>query len=62
MNNNFFVTSKNRHKDSVLNPPANKNGKLIIVDFDKNEMISHPTVHNGFNQKELKSLLSDAGF
>lgn len=37
-------------------------GKLIIVDFDKNENISHPKVHNGFVHEELKDQLSDAGF
>jgi len=40
----------------------NENGKLIIVDFDKNEKISHPKVHNGFSQEELKKLLSETGF
>ncbi|MFI8685857.1 class I SAM-dependent methyltransferase [Rossellomorea sp. NPDC077527] len=37
-------------------------GKLIIVDFDKNENISHPKVHNGFVHEELKDQLSEAGF
>lgn len=37
-------------------------GKLIIVDFDKNENISHPKVHNGFDHEELKERLSEAGF
>ncbi|BDA77322.1 S-adenosylmethionine-dependent methyltransferase [Leptospira kobayashii] len=46
------------HFYSVLNA----NGKLIIVDFDKNEKINHPTVHNGFTHTDLKSLLTDAGF
>ncbi|TGN06542.1 class I SAM-dependent DNA methyltransferase [Leptospira ilyithenensis] len=40
----------------------NTNGKLIIVDFDKNEKVSHPNVHNGFAHTDLKSLLTDAGF
>lgn len=40
----------------------NVEGKLIIVDFDKNENISHPKVHNGFTDLELRSLLSDVGF
>ncbi len=26
----------------------NDGGKLMIVDFDKNDHISHPKVHNGF--------------
>lgn len=32
-------------------------GQLIIVDFDKNEQISHPKVHNGFTQEELNDRL-----
>ncbi len=47
-----------RHFYSVLN----KNGKLIIVDFDKNENVNHPNIHNGFGHMDLKSLLTDAGF
>ena len=37
-------------------------GKLIIVDFDKQEEISHPKVHNGFVHDELKEKLSKVGF
>lgn len=37
-------------------------GKLILVDFDKNNRIQHPTVHNGFSHDELDRLLSEAGF
>ncbi|QUW20469.1 methyltransferase domain-containing protein [Sporosarcina sp. Marseille-Q4063] len=40
----------------------NEGGKLIIVDFDKNEEIYHPKVHNGFVHEELKKTLSDVGF
>ncbi|MEW9107845.1 class I SAM-dependent methyltransferase [Cytobacillus gottheilii] len=40
----------------------NDEGKLIIVDFDKNDKIQHPKVHNGFVQNDLKNLLSEAGF
>jgi ubiquinone/menaquinone biosynthesis C-methylase UbiE len=40
----------------------NDGGKLIIVDFDKNEEISHPKVHNGFVHEELKDILSEVGF
>ncbi|WP_339148498.1 MULTISPECIES: methyltransferase domain-containing protein [unclassified Sutcliffiella] len=36
--------------------------KLILVDFDKNERVQHPSVHNGFSQEELKQLLSETGF
>lgn len=37
-------------------------GKLIIIDFDKNEEIYHPKVHNGFVHEELKKSLSEVGF
>ncbi|MDN4492754.1 class I SAM-dependent methyltransferase [Ureibacillus aquaedulcis] len=37
-------------------------GKLIIIDFDKNDKISHPKVHNGFSHDELEERLSEAGF
>lgn len=40
----------------------NKGGKLIIIDFDKNDQISHPKVHNGFSHDELKKLISEVGF
>jgi ubiquinone/menaquinone biosynthesis C-methylase UbiE len=40
----------------------NDGGKLLIIDFDKNEKISHPKVHNGFSHDELKQILSDVGF
>lgn len=37
-------------------------GKLIIIDFDKNENVMHPKVHNGFVHQELKKLLVEVGF
>lgn len=40
----------------------NQDGKLIIIDFDKNDKISHPKVHNGFSHNELKKVLSEVGF
>ncbi|WP_026909105.1 class I SAM-dependent methyltransferase [Paucisalibacillus globulus] len=40
----------------------NSGGKLIIVDFDKNNKIYHPKVHNGFSHEELKQNLSEVGF
>ncbi|QTL52015.1 class I SAM-dependent methyltransferase [Priestia aryabhattai] len=40
----------------------NDNGKLIIVDFDKNLSISHPKVHNVFLHNELKEFLAEVGF
>jgi ubiquinone/menaquinone biosynthesis C-methylase UbiE len=40
----------------------NNGGKLIIIDFDKNDKINHPKVHNGFSHEELKKGLSEVGF
>ena len=40
----------------------NKGGKLIIIDFDKNDKINHPKIHNGFSHEELKKRLSEVGF
>ncbi|MCG3419964.1 class I SAM-dependent methyltransferase [Oceanobacillus jordanicus] len=40
----------------------NSGGKLIIVDFDKNDKISHPKVHNGFTHEEMKNYLTEVGF
>lgn len=40
----------------------NNGGKLIIVDFDKNDKINHPKVHNGFSHEGLKKILSEVGF
>ncbi|MCY9402185.1 class I SAM-dependent methyltransferase [Bacillus haynesii] len=40
----------------------NDGGKLIIIDFDKNDKIQHPNVHNGFSHEELKKRLTDIGF
>lgn len=40
----------------------NDDGKLIIVDFDKNEKAQHPKVHSGFDHDELKEMLSKVGF
>lgn len=37
-------------------------GTLLIVDFDKNELVSHPKVHNGFTPEELHDKLTEAGF
>ncbi|MFD2671863.1 class I SAM-dependent methyltransferase [Marinicrinis sediminis] len=37
-------------------------GQLIIVDFDKNENIHHPRVHNGFSHEALQQALSEVGF
>ncbi|WP_047980221.1 class I SAM-dependent DNA methyltransferase [Ornithinibacillus contaminans] len=40
----------------------NDGGKLIIIDFDKNDKINHPKVHNGFSHEELKERLAEVGF
>lgn len=40
----------------------NDGGKLIIIDFDKNDQIHHPKVHNGFLHEELEKRLSEVGF
>jgi len=40
----------------------NSGGKLIIIDFDKNDKVDHPKVHNGFLHEELKKVLSEVGF
>jgi ubiquinone/menaquinone biosynthesis C-methylase UbiE len=40
----------------------NHGGKLIIIDFDKNDKINHPKVHNGFSHEELENRLSEVGF
>lgn len=40
----------------------NHDGKLIIIDFDKNDKINHPKVHNGFSHAKLKERLSEVGF
>jgi ubiquinone/menaquinone biosynthesis C-methylase UbiE len=37
-------------------------GKLIIIDFDKNDKINHPKVHNGFSHEALNKSLTQAGF
>ena len=40
----------------------NKGGKLIIIDFDKNNNVNHPKIHSGFSHEELKKRLSEVGF
>ncbi|MCM3636388.1 class I SAM-dependent methyltransferase [Sporosarcina luteola] len=40
----------------------NDGGKLIIIDFDKNDNVNHPKIHNGFSHEELQKRLSDVGF
>ncbi|MFD1067963.1 class I SAM-dependent DNA methyltransferase [Oceanobacillus locisalsi] len=45
-----------------LNEPLNAGGQLIIVDFDKNEKVQHPKVHNGFTEAEIQRALHHTGF
>ncbi|MBE6172479.1 MAG: class I SAM-dependent methyltransferase, partial [Enterococcus faecium] len=45
-----------------LSQMLHPSGKLYIVDFDKNEKIQHPKVHNGFDHEELREQLKLAGF
>lgn len=40
----------------------NEDGKLTIIDFDKNDQVNHPKVHNGFSHEALRKLLFEAGF
>ncbi len=40
----------------------NEGGHLLLVDFDKNEVIVSADVHNGFEQESLKSILMRLGF
>lgn len=40
----------------------NDGGQLIVVDFDKNEQVNHPKIHNGFVQDELQEILAEVGF
>src|SRR5699024_4220966 len=40
----------------------NNGGKLIIVDFDKNNNVNHPKIHNGFSHDEMKNRLSELGY
>ncbi|WP_312430594.1 class I SAM-dependent methyltransferase [Lacrimispora sp.] len=47
---------------SRLYETLEKNGHLIIVDFDKNERIASDMVHNGFDQAELTDVLTKIGF
>lgn len=38
------------------------NGRLLIVDFDKNPNVYHEQVHNGFEHNVLKNLAEKIGF
>jgi len=47
---------------SRLYETLEKDGHLIIVDFDKNEKIASDMVHNGFDQAELTDVMSKIGY
>lgn len=47
---------------SRLYDTLEKDGHLIIVDFDKNEKIASDMVHNGFDQEELTDVMSKIGY
>lgn len=47
-----------RKMHGLLNP----GGRLLIVDFNKKESITHPKVHNGFHQVELMGRMAEVGF
>ncbi|AXF55685.1 class I SAM-dependent methyltransferase [Salicibibacter kimchii] len=40
----------------------NNGGELMIIDFDENDKVHHPSVHNGFSHESLKRILSEVGF
>lgn len=50
-----------KHLLKQLSRNLNTDGRLIIVDFDKNPRVTHPKVHNGFDEKELNDALTEAG-
>lgn len=37
-------------------------GEVYIVDFDKNDQVTHPKVTNGFTHVNLKEMMENAGF
>ena len=37
-------------------------GEVYIVDFDKNDLVTHPKVTNGFTHGNLKEVMENAGF
>jgi ubiquinone/menaquinone biosynthesis C-methylase UbiE len=56
------------HESDVTTLPARlrtvlvDGGRLIIVDFDKNDKVTSSEVHAGFEQKELSCILSKLSF
>ena len=47
-----------RQMYDVLNP----SGHILIVDFDKNEAVTHERVHNGFVQADLADMMERIGY
>ncbi|MCD1261713.1 class I SAM-dependent methyltransferase [Paenibacillus athensensis] len=45
-----------------LRSMLNEGGHLLIVDFDKNEHVASPLVHNGFDQAKLADLMTKIGY
>ena len=40
----------------------NSEGHLLIVDFNKNDQVVSDLVHNGFDQEQLKEIMSKIGY
>jgi 2-polyprenyl-3-methyl-5-hydroxy-6-metoxy-1,4-benzoquinol methylase len=47
---------------SRLRAALNEGGRLLIVDFDRNENVSSPDIHSGFGQSELAGTLTLSGY
>jgi len=47
---------------SKLYDILNLEGHLLIVDFNKNEQVVSDMVHNGFDQEQLKEIMSKIGY
>lgn len=47
---------------SKLYDILNLDGHVLIVDFDKNEEVVSDMVHNGFEQEQLKEIMSKIGY
>jgi ubiquinone/menaquinone biosynthesis C-methylase UbiE len=47
---------------SKLYDILNFEGHLLIVDFDKNDEVVSDMVHNGFDQEQLKEIMSKIGY
>jgi ubiquinone/menaquinone biosynthesis C-methylase UbiE len=63
-----FVVQTLLHEKNItallenLHSVLNEDGRLLIVDFNKNENIVSDEVHNGFDQAELAELLRRLSF